>query len=275
MDCHIDWLSWTLPSVRPINDLTDLYTEAKDKMNHENRTLAKTVFNGVGFEIGPNRPPYQRAILREDHGCAVYGRSHTDTILYELSGRGCEVLRNSALAVEMLSTFGERVTRIDIACDVRTDERPADFSNQRSGSAFRSLGFMRSDAGETVYIGSAKSDRFCRVYRYDPPHPRSDLLRIEFVFRRDYAKATAASIVEANGINSVVSAAGNSFQFTSPQWRPDVKTDEKLQAPIVSRKDEDTVRWLYKACAPALARCLKSGAVDLSDFLTFVRELDE
>lgn len=267
MDVHIDWLSFTLETPVEPTDLADLYHIAKGVINDDAKEMGKGIFNGKGFEAGPSRPPYALALLREDHGCAIYGRSHTSTILVELSGRGCEYFRQPTFAYEHLAPIAERVTRLDIAGDVRTDTRPADFCNERENDRFRSISFIRSDAGETVYVGSAKSDRFCRVYRYNPPHPRSDLLRCEFVLRRGYSKTAVLDIVEADGLETYIARLGNSWGFRHRDWQPSVQTEERAQAPIVTRRDEDTVRWLYSQCVPAIRRCLMTGALDFAEFV--------
>lgn len=270
MDVHIDWVSWTLPTEAQPKDISDLYNVAKGLCNGQAAVVGKTVFNGDGYEAGPGRPPYRIAILREDHGCAIYGGSHTDTALFELSGRGCDRIRKAGMAVNLIEALGESVTRIDIACDVLTDTQPAVFSNQRTHQRFRSIGFVRSDSGETCYIGSPKSDRFCRVYRYNSPHPRSALLRIEFVFRRGHAKNAAADISEAQGLETFAARSGNTFGFNHRDWQPHVKTDERVTVPTFKRSDEDTVRWLYAQVAPAMRRVLESGALQIDEFLEVV-----
>jgi len=48
-----------------------------------------------------------------------------------------------------------------------------------------------------------------------------------------------------------------------------------LRVPVVTRMNEDTVRWLYTQVAPALRRLVKEEALDLTDWLKFVLEQDE
>lgn len=268
MDAHIDWLSFTLETpVEPLQS-SDVLDIAKGIANEKTSPeLGKAIFNGEGFSPSGSRPPYRYAILRADHGCAIYAGSHTGTVLYEISGTGCNVLRDAKKLCLCLVDIVDRITRIDIACDVRTATRPTLFSNQRDSQRFRSVGFVRSDAGETVYIGSPQSDRYCRVYRYNPPHPRAELLRIEFVARRDMAKRTAEDILSAQGLDEVVARNGNTYGFTHPDWQPEVRTDEKLRAKVVKREREGTVYWLYKQVAPALARCISEGSIELDEFL--------
>lgn len=45
--------------------------------------------------------------------------------------------------------------------------------------------------------------------------------------------------------------------------------------PIVTRGNEDTVRWLYASVAPAIRRLLAEESLDLADFLEFVMNSQE
>lgn len=270
MDAHIDWLSWTQPTKTEPRDHAELYERAKLIMRDTTNGNEGIVWNGQGFEASGSRTPYSLAIQREDHGAMVYGRSHTSTVLYELTGRGCEPLRRENMGQEFIAYICERVTRFDVAVDVRCSLSPSDFANHRSHQRFRGIGYIRSQSGETVYVGSAKSDRFCRVYRYNKPHPRSDLLRIEFVFRRGMAKATAHELVGSSSLADFAARCGVTWGFNHPVWKPEHVTNEKLLAPIVLRGDSDTLAWLYKQVAPAMARLVSVGALDMTDFLETV-----
>lgn len=44
-------------------------------------------------------------------------------------------------------------------------------------------------------------------------------------------------------------------------------SDERVAVPTVSKHTEDTIAWLYKQVAPAMARVLQSGGFDMADFL--------
>jgi len=110
----------------------------------------------------------------------------------------------------------------------------------------------------------------CRIYRYNPPHPRSELLRVEFVFRRGLAKDTCRAIVETGDFGDVVARLGNTYGFTHPDWQPPMKTDEKMRVPIVKRETEGTIRWLYSQVAPAIRRCLQDGSLDMQHYIDWV-----
>lgn len=273
MDKHIDWLSFTLDRKETIASSSQLYYEAAELLRRISNEHKSYIFDGTGFDPCGGRSPYSFALARDDHGVRLFGGGSQTGVLYELSGRACEGLRSIEAAHAFLSPILERITRLDYACDVRCTTRPSLFSNARSHKGFRSLSYIQSDTGETTYVGSPKSDRFCRVYRYNPPHPRSDLLRIEFVFRRGLARDAAKSLCLAESSEVFAAALGNTYGWTHPIWQPGATTDERLKVPVVQRTSDGTVAWLYKQCAPALAAKIKEEAINLPEFLEYVLSL--
>lgn len=253
--------------------IAQLDYEAKELLRRVSNDHKTYIYNGSGFDRCGGRAPYSFSLARDDHGVRVFGGGPQTGVLYEVAGRACEGLRTHASACKFLSPIVERITRLDYAVDVQCDTRPAHFSDKRSHKGFRSISYIQSDTGETVYVGSPKSDRFCRVYRYNKPHPRHNLLRVEFVFRRGLARNAAQSLCRAQSAQDFTSMLGNTYGWTHPVWRPGVVTDERLRVPIVTRHSDDTVAWLYKQCAPALAKKLKEEAIDLPAFLEYVLSL--
>lgn len=236
-------------------------------LSHEHETL---FFGGSGFDRAPRISNFDLCLQRDDRAAAIGGVGPQGHMLFQLSGRGCDAIRQPELSRRFVSEIAELLTRFDYAVDVRTDIEPFAFANKRWHKAFRTVSFIKSDTGATAYVGSPKSDRYCRVYRYRPPHPRSDLLRIEFVFRRGMARTAAALYCEQEDDSHFLSKLGNTYGWNHPIWQPRVRTDERINAPSVTRREEDTITWLYKQVAPALARVLATGGIDMADFLEHV-----
>jgi len=270
VDVGIDWVSFTLETENEPVAASELYHIARALLRKVSVSHEQYIFDGQGFEQDQSRPPYRICLARDDHGLRIYGGSHTGTVLFELSGRGCGGLRETEFAFAFIGGVADRISRLDIAADIRCDVQPAEFVNDRFHQAFRSIGFVRSDTGETAYVGSPKSDRFCRVYRYREPHPRSALLRSEFVFRRGLAKDAAAKLLGEADLAAFVAKLGNTWGFAHPIWKPEIKTDEKLRVPVVSKKSQDTLSWLYYQVAPAMRRLMDEGSLDMTDFLGYV-----
>lgn len=271
MQGHIDWLSFTRPSEAVCDDHANLYYIARDMLKGISNEHETYLFNGTGFDVGVGRPPYRYALERDDRSVRLFGGGHLANILCECTGRACEGLRGYQSSASFIAPIVDNLTRLDFAVDIRTEIRPSAFANERDVKSFRSVSYISSGTGETVYIGSPKSDRFARVYRYNKPHPRSADLRVEFVFRRGLAKAAGRALLDAGNFEKFSASLGRTWGWTHEIWHTPYKDAEKLKTPMMTRADADTIAWLYKSVRPAIRRVLASGALDLDDFLS---ELD-
>lgn len=137
------------------------------------------------------------------------------------------------------------------------------------GRVFKSTGSQKSKTGETEYLGSKKSDRFARVYRYDPPHERSDKMRIEMVFKRDQAEQAYAAIQE-HGIWRAALMSGNVYKFEHPDWTTLEGYDmdmEKMKYAPNEQRGQSTVMWLLTQVKPAIERAHREGLIDKKRFV--------
>lgn len=149
----------------------------------------------------------------------LFGGSQFGNFLYELSGRGCDTFDTPHERFFALSYLGPHLTRLDIAIDIECDVSPIEFADARTHNRFRSKWTIESDEGQSVYVGSPKSDRYAVVYRYEEPHPRSHLLRIEHRFRRELAKETAAAYCDEHADEfGFVTSVGLSWGWEHEAW---------------------------------------------------------
>lgn len=114
--------------------------------------------------------------------------------LIELPGAACDMTHQAGELLPFLARNTEGVTRIDLAADLEHDITPFDFVAAGRSARQRSLSRVDSDKGQTVYIGSPKSDRRLRVYRYAPPHPRARFIRVECMLRDELARLSLIHI---------------------------------------------------------------------------------
>jgi len=156
------------------------------------------VFGGDWEKQERSRAPYTDAWVQSEGGITLFASPNLTHACIEISGAGCERLLSHGQFQKILDCSKERITRIDIATDIETSTLPSEFVAIVAHDRMRASGYQKSETGETCYVGSKKSDRYARVYRYYKPHPRANLLRIEHVFRRDYAKVVAAAILETS-----------------------------------------------------------------------------
>ena len=259
----IDWLSFTV-SVKP---------NPSGSLETLNRTITRAVgdllgcfdqilFVGGILVVGGGRAPYSASFTFENSGVMKFGHPNLNHALVEISGRGCEHLSELDNAPEVLLRIAPHLTRIDLATDILCDLSPADFIRDDDKGRFSSRSEILSDTGHTFYVGSRKSDRYCRIYRYYPPHPRAHLLRIEFVLKAEQARLASRSLLKS-GLASYTAGLGEVFGFRSSAWSPGRATDADVRAWRPERQQASTVRWILTQCVPAMVRAHNDDLIDV------------
>lgn len=218
-----------------------------------------------GWTNGGGRKPHSVSRWAADNGIAVFANAKLPHFLVEISGRGCEALRQVGQLENVLIEIANRVTRIDIACDMECDTDPQAFANRRDKGRFKSAGLERSATGTTVYVGARKSNRWAKVYRYNEPHPRHLLLRAEHTFKGEDGKAAADYLI-ANGYDCMAQQCGAIWGWKHPSWDLAPATATELTAHRADRNDSKTVYWVYDTIGPLLARLSNEGSLSLADF---------
>lgn len=261
MRTHIDWLSFTFSPVYDSNP-EDGYARAIQAgfLDMFEDNLVETVFSGAWRKAQRSRAPYTDTWEDVESGISLYASPNLNHATIEISGAGCERLIEMGTIETVLDKCAQRITRIDIATDINTDIKPTAFVAQLAHDRMRSSGVITSDTGQTCYIGSKQSERFARVYRYNPPHPRAHLLRVEHVFRRDHAKAVAKSIVE-NSLSSVEAACGQAFGWNHPEWKTGGEPSADISVVGAEKNAGKTVSWLVRSVAPAFQRLVADGTI--------------
>lgn len=259
----IDWLSISTPS------LYHAFTE----QDHDNASIdiithLLTAFLGcrqafseltARATLGAGRTFHPRGV-RYDVGIVVfYGGQHAPPLI-EISGSGCDYLSTLVDLRALAARECENVSRIDLAADLRCECSPDEFVTAGISARHTTRASHKSETGCTEYIGSPHSDRRCRVYRYAPPHPRADSLRIEVVLRRDLAKQAAAHL-ETNSIGQAWRAAADVYQFSHPYWRMTENDGTALKTLKNEKTSAGRLRWLVKVCIPALRDALKDELI--------------
>lgn len=267
MRTHVDWLTFTLTprykSTYP--DGTSLEESYQDAIEQAfiqtiGAALTSDAFGGAWEKQERSRAPYTDAWKLGERGITVFASPVLNHLCVEISGQGCETLIRTRELTRILERVADRVTRIDIASDIATNTRPSVFVERVNHERMRASGYQNSESGETCYVGSQKSDRYARVYRYNPPHPRAHLLRIEHVFRRDYAKKVASELV-ASSVESIAASAGLAFGWGHVDW--DTAQDASADISLVHerRATGKTVFWLIDSCASAFKRLCADGTI--------------
>jgi len=269
MRTHIDWLTFTL-TLRYEGEGIEEYARAirNGFVDTFGNVLADRVFAGNFETKERSRAPYQHAYTDALLGISVFASPTLTHFCVEISGQGCERLIELGAINEVLTAIHERCTRIDIACDIETDVRPTDFVACLKHERMRASGHQKSSTGETCYVGSQKSDRYARVYRYNAPHPRAHLLRVEHVFRRENSKRVALQCAN-HPMGGIADAAGMAFGWQHPIWNTTIYDSVDISAVKERGRTGGTVFWLVNQCAPAFKRLVQEGAI--RDPETFIK----
>lgn len=271
MNYCVDYLSFTVPfstiSVRN-SHLLGVVTESavQDYLGDS----INAVLDSQPFNVLHGRAPYAASWGREDGGVRFFSAPQISHVLVEITGTGCKTLRAHNALESILTVVQDRVSRLDLAVDIITDVKPATFAAKRDVERFKAIGDIRSETGETYYVGSLKSERFARVYRYAEPHPRAATLRVEHVFRREAAKVVAREIL-ASGYNAVIAGAGGIYGWTHEVWTPESTEPASLKVGRMKREDKSTVRWLYGAVIQGVIKAVKRGDLDFEEWVQNMR----
>lgn len=236
------------------------------------KQILADAFAGSWEKRERSRAPYVDAWELKNAGISLFASPSLSHCCCEISGSGCERLINSGQMESIINAVSDRITRIDIACDIETDTSPVVFVEKLTHERMRASGTQISETGVTCYVGSQKSDRYARVYRYAEPHPRAHLLRVEHVFRKDYAKSVALACVSGD-LQAVAEAAGRAFGWMHRDWDTGATNVVDISIVSPSRKAGNTVHWLIDSCAPAFKRLVESG--DIRDPVEFLRRYFE
>lgn len=261
----IDWFSYTVETGK-VPDVSQL-------------RMRQLLVERLPEYIDKDFVDYDSPVKRKGFSVGVALGKHTycflatsGLILIEHTGQGCTLLETEGLLMDIIQQYADRATRLDIATDMMTDTKPADFVALMGGGKTQSRGSRESITGATEYVGSEKSDRWCKVYRYYKPHPRHKFLRIEYTYKGKQAKVASSSLRQIP-LEELAIISGNRYKWGHKCYKPhEGATDAILGAWRPDRKQGSTARWLLAQAAPAMARMLHEGELTWDDFQTEVNK---
>jgi len=258
---RVDWLSYTWKRDVQFDQSTGSLLSEVMTMAETSRELLRLLDGG--WILSHGRAPYDKAFKNASNTVHVYFSHKLGHVLVELSGQACE--RLGAHIFNLITAEADHITRIDIAVDVECPNSPKEILDSLPAGRWRSTGHIVSDTGETVYVGSQKSDRYARVYRYNEPHPRAKYLRYEMVFRKEQAKAVVTSI-NMVGLGETAAAAGNAFKWTHGTWL--LRSDETITSYRPERNKAKTERWFYRTIVPSIKKMIAEGTLTPEEVLS-------
>lgn len=192
--------------------------------------------------------------------------SKNSHIYAELAGRACDAYESVDALVPLVSVTAERASRIDVATDFETQISPEEFSDCRNKEKWKYAPHYPSESGETSYVGSRKSERMARVYRYNPPHPRSKLLRVETEYKGKASKSVARLVGETP-ILTLAKRTNAIFGWTHPLWLELGQPSAAIKYKHYRPENAATVRWLYGDVAKSIRKAIKLGYLEWDEYV--------
>jgi DNA relaxase NicK len=267
VDLKVDWLAFTIPLIAGTRD------QSPD-------TLAFMQNAVHSFTNGLLRRFDEKSDLELQNASGFYSVRLVDTITtlrmswgdinshvyVELPGTACQMVSEAGNMSSLIALVKDRCSRIDIAGDWECEHEPRIVIGNAYETGRRSFSQIRSNEGLTIYVGSRKSDRFLRVYRYRSPHPRSKFLRFEHENKGDVAKTVCNSVLET-GLEATFGAQQNSYKWDLLDVLGLSKTTGKISSDRANKDDVSTLLWLLETVAPAIVKASKSGLIDLDTFI--------
>lgn len=195
----------------------------------------------------------------------LYGAAH-GRLLIQLPGESCGLLRldtdAEGLSIglsPLLLPPASRITRVDIAATfkdgISTDALAALFKKKNPSDYTR----IASETGVTQYIGNRASERFLRVYRFAPPHPRSDWIRIEFELKGHHA-ARAQEQIPKVGLQPIMKSLLDDWGFAGGDYvNSIISATDSQSLTYASRQRAGGVRWLMGTALPAVKKAIHEG----------------
>jgi len=272
MDAKIDYLSWTIMVNASDGAGASRQQDIAIDALWQRHPAAAAWFETLStWKDGGARGHYGLSLFNERLFIAVRFGGQANHVLVEMPGTACQTARDDGVLDTILTQAADRLTRLDLAVDFPGGCSPAEFVAAGYNERFKSHASIVSEQGTTEYVGSMKSERYARVYRYEPPHPRAGVLRVESVLRSGFAKS-AAGVLLSSPLSTLVAMVGNSFGWQSSLWTPGDVTDGRLKATRADRHEPGRVRWLHQVCIPALVKAHDQGLIDLREVCALMLE---
>lgn len=263
----IDWISFSFPADFPEGLTNAQLFHRMDLFLANLHGLLPDLLDLRHFTLSDKgRAPYKYSYRHPSNSIVVFFGVGVPHALVEISGQGCDWLEGNGQLLNVLALCKKRLTRLDIATDILTAITPLEFVAQREETRFRTHSEFVSETGTTCYIGSRTSNRYARVYRYNPPHERAHLLRIEYVVKAEDAKATAQAVLESNA-SATANALGDAFGWQHSVYDTDAPETPEIAVWRAERHEGKTLYWLADTVAPLLVRLQREGILDATQWL--------
>jgi len=250
----IDWLTFTVRRPAP-SGVTAVEDEILVKADEETNGMFFNVIESIGYtpRPAPSHKPYSQA-GSPSKGIVFMWSDKRGEASIEIQGSACR--HHPPQITELARQAQHRITRIDLCADFETHLQPIYATSNATAESRQTI---TSPSGDTVYLGSSTSERYARIYRYAPPHERSKFLRVEIVYRREYAQ-TIANLLKTESVESIIKAEIDRMNLHADLYH--AITEQPAEYKVTRRgvkTDEKKVLWLAKQVKPSLKSLLSEG----------------
>jgi len=266
----IDYYAFTIPARLAFSEVTDeiqAFVQSTFSTLLCGYDIQETLESGWYLERAKGF--YSHRLRHEVTGIALSFGTTNAHVYCELSGKACDCLESSGVLAALINKTGARASRIDFAVDIATELPVDEFTYHRNEKRWKFVSHIVSASGTTDYVGSRTGERMARVYRYNPPHPRSHLLRVEAEYKGDAAKAIVKEL-EIRSLEDVCMAAHAPFGWNHPIWKAEEKEAVKVPYSAHNPDNAATVRWLYGVVAASVRKAVQNGLIDWNTFSDMV-----
>ena len=263
----IDWAAFTMPITYTESPPSEyVFRERVQQVTKDLLRILPTIMNYVIDDLQPTtaQRPYRRCYLCPNTGMRINCDPARREALIVFNGGACETVTKMGQDAlrELLLAVSDSGTRLDIATDVPTELGVRAVSDAGWSKRIKSTSLIMSSMGETLYIGSRKSNAFARVYRYLAPHPRARLLRIEHELKKDQARSVAA-VAAIHGVELAQRSVADKFSYQHPEVKKlFAGTIRDITTERTQRTLARTEIWLMTQAAPAFQKLVREGVIE-------------
>jgi len=266
---HLDWLSVTFEDLRSaLGIIPDSDWHNVGSGHHGYRTALQDAVSGARIET-------DSAVASMGAHLTMSGQT-----LYEVRTQYPD--GDNSLVQAIRANDGS-VSRVDLALNIHQGELTVQdfFSAYKSGDlksnarrVYYVEGISDARSGDTLYLGSPKSDRQCRIYNKAAEQAIVDnesWLRLELALR-DLRAKNGVNAMGSNTCAAVISAHVEDMLGWDNREFNDALLDVPVALHPIKRRRPNTEQWLLDQCAPALAKVYSVHPDFMVEFMTKFRQ---
>lgn len=221
---------------------------------------------------------YDRSSRYESGALLMWSSTREDMGVHIVLSGSClkwmhEHGQNSQKALLWVGKLGARVSRIDLAIDVKTSGlnmvdlcKPNRLPYKGKGRTPKLTPVGDEEDGWTIYIGSRSSDKFLRIYdkALEQGDHDEDWVRIELECKgivAHYLGDTLSKTDVGNAYSVCSELVRGMVGFKSEAWGSAL-SQRRVEISIPKPSERDTLAWLINICAPSLARLVHERPSD-------------